>query len=85
MSYQAFGEVALLCNIPQPFAVTVTELCQVRWRKQQLGLRKDKDSRVTVQLPYVQEATVPNVWVHHEPFMVILVGSLWDVGILPRW
>ena len=38
-SYQAFGEVALLCNIPQPFAVTVTELCQVRWCRSQLGFR----------------------------------------------
>ena len=57
MSYQAFGEVALLCNIPQPFAVTVTELCQVRWRKQQQQQRgtgtrkfdqKKKDSQSTV-------------------------------------
>lgn len=44
-SWQAFGELALLCNIPQPFTVVAKELSQV--------LRIDKDVLNSVIAMYI--------------------------------
>lgn len=46
--YDVFGEVAVLCNIPQPYTVRVSELCKL--------LRMEKQSLTSILQLYFKDS-----------------------------